>query len=226
MSAWGTMDPMDRRATGIRQPGVAAAQAAAVLFGAGTPVAKLLLDRSVDPWLLAGLLYTGSGLGLAAYRAVTRRPRSRPASGQWPWLVGAIAAGGLAGPVLQMAGLARMPATGASLLLNAEAVLTAVLAWVVFREHTDRRIVAGMVFIVAGAVVLSLPERGGVTLGGGWGPVLVVSACLCWAVDNNLTRKVALTDETWLAMVKGLVAGPVNLALAMARGSPGRLRPR
>lgn len=45
-------------------PGVAAALAAAALFGAGTPLAKQLLG-TVDPWLLAGLLYLGSGGGLA-----------------------------------------------------------------------------------------------------------------------------------------------------------------
>lgn len=42
-----------------RNPSVAAGLGAAVLFGAGTPFAKLLLG-AVDPWLLAGLLYLGS----------------------------------------------------------------------------------------------------------------------------------------------------------------------
>jgi len=48
---------------GVRNIGVQAALLAALLFGAGTPLAKLLLG-SVSPWLLAGLLYLGSGLGL------------------------------------------------------------------------------------------------------------------------------------------------------------------
>jgi len=38
----------------------------AVLFGASTPLAKSVSPR-VDPVLMAGLLYVGSGLGLAAY---------------------------------------------------------------------------------------------------------------------------------------------------------------
>lgn len=199
-----------------RDPGVRAALAAALLFGAGTPVAKLLLGE-VSPWLLAGLLYAGSGLGLWTVRAVRRTARVRVARADLPALAGAVLSGGVVAPVLLMVGLAGMPASGASLLLNAEGVLTAVLAWVVFRENVDRRIAVGMVAIVAGAVVLSVP--GGVSLGGPVPALAIVGACFCWGLDNNLTRKVALTDATWLAAVKGSVAGPVNLALAFALGA-------
>ena len=125
--------------------------------------------------------------------------------------------GGVLAPVLLMWGLAAMPASGASLLLNAESVFTASLAWVVFRENVDRRVLLGMVAIVAGAVVLSVPT--GVTLSGPWPALAVLGACLAWALDNNLTRQVALADATWLAAVKGAVAGPVNLALAVALGA-------
>ena len=101
-------------------PGVSAALLAAALFGAGTPLAKPLLG-SVGPWLLAGLLYLGSGLGLAALRRVRRAPAARLSPAEWRWLAGAVLAGGVSGPVLLMFGLSRMPASGASLLLNAEA---------------------------------------------------------------------------------------------------------
>lgn len=210
---------MRNAAAGLRRPGVWPALLAALLFGVGTPAAKLLLDKAVDPWLLAGLLYCGSGVGLAVFRLLARRVPVRPSRTEWLWIAGAITAGGVAGPVLLMAGLAAMSASGASLLLNAEAVLTAVLAWVVFGENAGRRVVSGMVLIVAGAVILSWPGTAGVTWGQGTGPLLVVAACLCWAIDNNLTRKVSLTDETWLAMIKGLFAGPVNLGLGFAAGA-------
>ncbi|MGY4644173.1 DMT family transporter [Cellulomonas sp. URHB0016] len=196
--------------------GVRAALFSALLFGAGTPLAKLLLG-DVSPWMLAGLLYVGSGAGLWAVRLVRRSPRVRMARGEVPYLAGAVLAGGILGPVLLMLGLSTMPASGASLLLNAEGVLTAVIAWVVFRENADRRVVAGMGAIVAGAVVLSLP--GSVALGGAGAAAAILGACLCWAVDNNLTRRVSLTDATWLAAVKGSVAGPVNVALALVVGS-------
>ena len=200
----------------LRHPGVAAALVAALLFGAGTPLAKLLL-ANVSPWLLAGLLYLGSGLGLTLYRWLARRPRVRLLRQEAGWFAGAVLSGGVVGPVLLMTGLAGMPASGASLLLNAEGVLTALLAWFVFGENVDRRIAIGMFAIVAGAVVLGWPDEAEFA---GLRPALcVVGACLAWAVDNNLTRKVSLSDATWVAAVKGLVAGVINLALAFATGA-------
>jgi drug/metabolite transporter (DMT)-like permease len=196
--------------------GVLAALLSALLFGAGTPLAKLLLD-DVGPWLLAGLLYLGAGSGLLLYRQVRRAPRVRLARGEAPWLAGAILAGGVLGPVLLMLGLAKMPASGASLLLNAESVFTALLAWFVFKENVDRRIALGMAAIVAGALVLSWSGDAGFA---GVVPTLaVLGACLAWGIDNNLTRKLSLTDATWIAAIKGLVAGTVNLVLAFALGA-------
>ena len=196
--------------------GVQSALLAAALFGGATPIAKLLLGE-VSPWLLAGLLYCGSGIGLGLIRLVRRSKRVRLVRAEVLSFAGAILFGGVLGPVLLMSGLVNMPASGASLLLNAEGVFTALLAWFVFRENVDRRIALGMVAIVAGAVVLSIP--GGATLGTPWPALAILGACLSWALDNNLTRKVALTDATWLAAVKGSVAGPINLVLAFALGA-------
>lgn len=195
--------------------GVAAAMGAALLFGAGTPVAKLLL-ASVGPWMLAGLFYLGSGLGLALYRIAVRSAPVTLQRGEVKWLAGAIVAGGVVGPLLLMAGLAGMPASGASLLLNAEGVCTAALAWVVFRENVDRRIALGMCLIAAAAVLLGWPQE--LRFAGMWPALAVLGACLAWGLDNNLTRKVSLNDATWIASVKGLVAGCVNFSLALAVG--------
>ncbi|WP_240642284.1 DMT family transporter [Microbacterium sulfonylureivorans] len=200
----------------LRHVGVQAAIASAVLFGAGTPFAKLLLGE-VSPWLLAGLLYTGSGLGLTVWRLMRRAPRVRIERREVLPLVGAVFFGGMAAPVLLMVGLANMPASGASLLLNAEAVFTAALAWFVFHENVDRRIALGMVAIVAGAVVLGVSADA--AFGSPWPALAILGACLCWGLDNNLTRMVALNDATWLAAVKGSVAGPVNLVLAFLLGA-------
>jgi drug/metabolite transporter (DMT)-like permease len=198
-------------------PGVLAALCAALLFGAGTPLAKLLL-ASASPWLLAALLYLGSGLGLALLRALRGWPAARLPRGDVPWLAGAMIAGGLVGPVLLMLGLAGMPASQASLLLNGEAVFTALLAWFVFRENVDGRVALGMLLIVAGGITLAWPGAFGAV---SWQPtLLVLGACFAWAVDNNLTRKVSLADASWIAMVKGLAAGVTNLVLALAIGAP------
>jgi drug/metabolite transporter (DMT)-like permease len=199
-----------------------AALAAAVLFGASTPFAKQLLgdgSRAAAPFLLAGLLYLGSGLGLSVLRLL--RDKGWRASGlarhDWPWLLGAIAFGGVLGPLLLMVGLARTTAATASLLLNLESVLTALLAWLVFKESTDRRIVLGMGLIVAGAAVLTWPA--GEAAVWGIGPLALAGAGLAWAIDNNLTRKVSASDALFIASSKGLVAGVVNTGLAFALGA-------
>lgn len=201
--------------SGIRNPGVMAALGAALLFGAGTPLAKLLLS-SVSPWMLAGLLYLGSGVGLMVYRYIAHAPRVVLPRNDMRWFAGSVVAGGIIGPVLLMFGLTRMPASGASLLLNAEGVFTALLAWFAFKENFDRRIALGMSFIVLGAVVISWP--GDVQFTGWWPALAILGACFAWAIDNNLTRKVSLSDATWIAGVKGLVSGIVNLGLALMMG--------
>ncbi len=193
------------------QPGVAAALGAALLFGTATPLAKHLL-QSVSPWMLAGLLYLGSGLGLTLYRQLVRAPAVHLPRQERRWLAGAVLAGGVIGPVLLMIGLTALPASAASLLLNAESVFTALLAWFVFKENVDRRIALGMLAITLGAVALSWPDQS--QSAALWPALTVLGACLAWGVDNNLTRKVSLSDATWIAAVKGLAAGSVNLTLA------------
>ena len=198
---------------------VIAALVAALLFGASMPLAKQLL-RDVPPMLLAGLLYLGSGVGLMLIRLVRDRGWRLPAMAgrEWGWLLLAIAFGGVLGPLLLMLGLARTAAATASLLLNLEAVLTALLAWIVFRENADRRVVLGMALIVAGAVLLVWPGHlPSAALGEG--APLIALACLCWGLDNNITRKVSDSDALFIAGLKGLAAGIVNVALACMLGA-------
>jgi len=201
---------------GFHQPGVAAALGAALLFGAGTPLAKWLLD-AVSPWLLAGLLYLGAGFGLALYRRLIDSPAVGLPKDDVFWFAGAIVAGGIVGPLLLMVGLSGMPAADASLLLNAEGVFTAALAWFAFKENFDRRIALGMAAIALGAVVLGWP--GEARFAGWWPTLAILGACFCWGIDNNLTRKISLADASWIASFKGLVAGGINLALAFSLGA-------
>ena len=203
--------------------GVIYALLAAVLFGASTPFAKTLVGQ-MPPAMLAGVLYLGSGIGLLACYAVRalykRNSQDKPVAltgRDLPWFGGAVAAGGIAGPLLLMAGLTSVPASSASLLLNMEGVLTAMLAWFVFKENFDRRIFIGMLLIVAAGVLLSWEQMPDAGLP--WGAFAIVGACLCWAIDNNLTRKVSASDPLQIAGIKGLAAGSVNLALALAYGS-------
>jgi drug/metabolite transporter (DMT)-like permease len=195
----------------------------AALFGISTPAAKALLG-TIDPAILAGLLYCGAGLGVAVLRRAGRRvilaqsraPEVPIRRQDVPWLAGAIAAGGIVGPLLLMAGLASTDAATASLLLTLEGAVTALMAWFIFKENFDRRIALGMLCLIAGAAVLAWP--GQPTWSGLIGPVAIIGACAAWGLDNNLTRKVSLADPLQIVELKGLIAGPVNLALALSVG--------
>jgi drug/metabolite transporter (DMT)-like permease len=208
---------------------VLAALASAALFGVSTPAAKALLGV-VHPVILAGLFYCGAGIGIALLGALAGPILNAPAARQQPlarqdygWLAGAIALGGVAGPVLLMLGLARTPAATASLLLTVEGAATALLAWFVFHENFDWRIALGMACLIAGAAAVSW--SGTPTVESLAGPLAIVGACIAWGIDNNLTRKVSLADPLQIVQWKGLIAGPVNLLLGLWAGGslPGPL---
>jgi drug/metabolite transporter (DMT)-like permease len=193
----------------------------AALFGVSTPAAKVLVG-TVDPVLLAGLLYCGAGVGVAALRRVLPQivsgaPEVGLTRTELPWLAGAIVAGGVVGPLLLMVGLAHTDAASAALLLTLEGAATALMAWFIFRENFDRRIALGMVFLVAGAIVLAW--TGVPSLAAVLGPLAIVGACVAWGLDNNLTRKVSLADPLQIVELKGLFAGPFNLILGLAAGA-------
>ena len=202
-----------------RWPGIPLAVGSAVLFGMSTPIAKAL-QRDIAPTLLAGLLYLGSGLGLLVVMLVRRTLRitleAPVRREEWPWLLAIILTGGVLGPLLLMAGLSVTPASSASLLLNLEGVLTLGIAWMVFRENVDLRVGLGAAAIVLAAGLLSWTGRAD---GATWGSGAIVGACLAWAIDNNLTRKLSTADPIQLATIKGLVAGSLNVMIAMALGS-------
>lgn len=203
----------------MKKTGAGRALLAALLFGLSTPAAKGLL-ADVSPQMLAGLLYLGSGAGLSVLWILKRHTGTdRDASltkVDVPWLAGAILFGGVIAPLLVMTGLSRTPASTSALLLNLEAVFTAIIAWIVFSENVDRRILLGMLAIVAGGVVLSW--TGGFSWSGALGPSLIALGCLSWGVDNNLSQKVSGRDPVQIAMIKGFVAGIVNLTAAVIRG--------
>lgn len=200
-------------------PGVPLALGAAIAFGLSTPLAKFMLG-SIEPWLMAGLLYLGSGFGLTVLIVIRKfsnlsSSEAKLSRSDLPWLAGTILFGGVLGPVLLLFGLNLTDAASASLLLNLEAVLTLILAWLVFKEHVDRRLFVGALAIVAGALVLSW--EGSISTFN-WGAILIALACLSWAIDNNLTRKISASDPFVLAALKGLVAGGVNTLLALSAG--------
>jgi drug/metabolite transporter (DMT)-like permease len=201
--------------------GIVAALSAALLFGISTPAAKPLLAVT-DPWLTAGLLYLGCGVGLGAYRLLQRLVGSQSKEAPFrrrdlPWLVSAIVSGGVVGPLLLMFGLARVSASQASLLLNVEGVFTALVARFAFGEQISRRLALGMVAITTGALLLAWEPGEAFLLEPG--ALLVIGACLVWAIDNNLTREVSGGDPLVLAGLKGGIAGAVNITIALVAGA-------
>jgi drug/metabolite transporter (DMT)-like permease len=192
------------------------ALASAALFGLSIPFAKLLLGN-MGPWFLAGLLYLGSGTGLSLW-LMLRKTGTVPSNEtrirrrDIPYLAAAILFGGVAGPLLLLSGLRSSSAASASLLLNFESVATLAIAWVVFREHVDFRLFAGAVAIVIGGVLLSWQGPAGAFDAGS---TAIVLACVCWGIDNNLTRKISAADPVMIAAAKGLIAGSVNISVAM-----------
>jgi drug/metabolite transporter (DMT)-like permease len=202
-------------------PGAPLAILSAVLFGASTPFAKALLGDGVNPWLLAGVLYLGSGIGLTIVHTGRRviglgaaeAPLRRA---DLPWLGLVVLSGGVIGPVLLMIGLSTTPASSTALLLNLEGLATMAIGWLAFHENVDRRLLVGAAAILAGAVVLSWQVGPG---GLGLGALAIAGACVAWGIDNNLTRKLSGADPVQIALIKGLVAGAVNLALALTSGA-------
>jgi len=196
------------------------ALAAAALFGLSTPFAKLI-GEDVNAFLLAGLLYLGSGIGLAAWRYTRRNggePRSEAAlqKSDFRWMAAVVFFGGVAGPVLLMLGLQTTTGSAASLLLNLEGLATMLIAWLFYRENVDRRLFLGAMAILAGAVLLSW-DFGSISLSGG--ALLIAAACVCWGIDNNLTREISGADPVPIAMIKGLAAGATNVVLGLMVGT-------
>jgi drug/metabolite transporter (DMT)-like permease len=199
---------------------------AAASFGVGAPLAKLLGTR-IPPLMLAGLLYGGAGLALSLVgileslgrKASGREPRREAplGLGDLPALVAVTVLGGMVGPLLMLFGLARVSATAGALLLNLEGPLTALCAVALLGEHLGRRGWLATAPVFAGAVLLAI---GGGAVGrvAPIGAAALAGACLCWAIDNNLTQRLALRDPRAVVRAKTLGAGTALLALAWAFG--------
>ena len=200
---------------------VAFAMTAAILFGAGTPFAKILVG-DVEPIMLAGLLYLGAFIGLCVYALFARITKGTRGSGaplvreDIPWLAGSTLSGGIVAPICLMTGLTLTTGFTASLLLNLEGLATAVIAYLVFKENLGWRLGAAVVCMTVAGILLSWDSStGAITVSG---PLLLLAAGVSWGVDNNLTRKISHKDSVRISQIKGLVAGGTSVALALLLG--------
>jgi drug/metabolite transporter (DMT)-like permease len=201
---------------------------AASLFGASTPLIKLLLDE-VQPVQMASFLYLGSAVGLFFFDRLKRlflgetATEARLTGRDIPWLLGATLSGGIVAPVLLTFSLKVTPAATASLLLNSESAATALLAAILFREAIGRSVWVGIVLITLAGVALSLD--GGGRYGFSPGAAGILSACAFWGLDNNLTRHISSKNPATIVTVKGIIAGTFLLiaSLVMGCSMPGLL---
>ncbi len=210
------------RPLGRLSPGIAFAIAAPLFYSLTIPLSKTFL-RQVEPWLLAGLLDLGAGLGMAIVylfrRVMSHQSTPNLMNRQdWYWLFGSIFAGSLMASVLQAYGIANSTAAAASLLLNLEGVFTGLIAWFVFREAFNSQTAIGLAIITAGSIILVW--TGDSTLRFSWGALAIVGSCICWATSSNLTHKVAARDVIQVAMMKNFVSGSLNVIFAFAIGNP------
>ncbi len=198
---------------------MAAATAAALLFGVSAPAAKRLLSNA-EPLPLSAVLYLGAGLGLSALRfARPTRPReARIRGSDLPLLIGVTVAGAVVAPALLLVGLQRVSAVTGSLALNLEGPLTVLLAVLFFGEHLNAYAAAGTLLVMLGAAALGFIP-GAAIHGDVWGVLAIAGACLGWALDNNLTQRLSLRDPLAIVQAKGLLGGSIALALAVAVGN-------
>jgi len=193
----------------------------ATLFGLSSPLAKLLV-KDISPVALAGLLYLGAFIGLAIYSLIrkigtTNNQRAVPLEKRdFPWLIGAIIAGGIVAPISLMFGLRMISGFSTSLFLNLEGIATAIIAIFFFHENAGKRLWLALACVTIAGVLLSWnTEQNQFNIAG---PLLVTLACIAWGVDNNLTRHISEKDPTQIVMLKGLIAGLVSLSLAFILG--------
>ncbi len=197
-----------------------AALIAALFFGCITPATKFLA-KDLPPQSMAGLLYAFAGIGLLAillFKKDFLKAFSRVQNKDYKWFSLATVFGGILGPAFLTYGIHYISGSTASLLLNLEAVLTSLIAWFIFKEHFEKKIVYGMILIILGCLTLSLNST--VTSGtdSPLGFLLISLACLSWGIDNNVTRNISHLDPLLIASFKGLIAGSSNLFLGYLIG--------
>lgn len=133
------------------------------------------------------------------------------------WILGAVAAGGVAAPIILMYSLRNTPASTASLLLNFECVATTLIAAIAFKESIGKRIWFAVVFITSASSILTWEFSGewGLSIGA----LGVLLACTLWGMDNNFTRMISAKDPLIIVIIKGIGAGCVSMILANLTGS-------
>lgn len=194
---------------------------AAVLYAISIPAAKVLMG-SVEPTVLAGILYLGAGIGMSILLIPQLFHRDRGAASRYepftradlPYVIGMVGLD-IAAPVLLMFGLQRTTAGTTSILNNLEIVFTALIALLVFKERVSKYLFIGIIFLVSAGIAVSF-EGAGIQLN--FGALLVTGATACWGLENNFTRQLSSKDTKKIVAIKGLGSGAGALIVGFAIG--------
>jgi len=203
----------------VRSPiatGVLLAAASAVAFGMTTP-AIAWAGRDAGPLTTAALLYAGAAIAALAMRARGTGAGEALRRADIPRIVAIALVGAAVAPVCLAWGIARAGATAGSLVLNLEAVLTVVLAWMLYREPLGRRVLLAVAIMATAGGLLAL-DASARSNAGVIGALVVAVATLAWAIDNTLTRPLAERDPLQVIATKGSLGASLTGSIALMWG--------
>ncbi|MFZ3150410.1 MAG: DMT family transporter [Anaerolineaceae bacterium] len=201
---------------------------AAILYAISSPISKILLD-SLSPTMMAALLYLGAGLGMLIMGSVTKwtqqnKPEKSLTKQEWPFILGMILLD-IAAPILLMNGLNHTTAANVSLLNNFEIVATSLIAFIFFGEKISPRLWIAIILVTIASILLSIEDVGSLSFS--IGSIFVLLACICWGLENNVTRKLSDKNPIQIVVIKGLGSGAGALIIAALlneiRGDAGHI---
>lgn len=193
------------------------ALAASALFGLSTPLVQHF-GQGLGAFTTAALLYIGAAVVALAMRQPSRSEASLQRA-DWPRIAAMAGLGAVIGPVALVWGLQRTSGTSASLMLTLEALFTAVLAWRLYGETMDKRVVTAMLLLLAGGMAL-VTEQGLVGDVQLLGLLAVLVATAAWGVDNTLSRAVADRDPAQVVLAKSALGASATAVMALVFSEP------
>lgn len=213
--------------------GYVSAVASALLFGISSTLNKIALEN-VHPTIIAGMIYFIGGVFLFGIHfsplskkilALFESPKIEPeiTAKDLRVLAFVIICGSVVAPLLLLNGLNQTTAINTSLLLNAESLFTALIAFVFLSERGTKKEYLGIALLLIGVVfVTTNGEFQKLTLTENIaGNLLIVGACLFWGIDNNLSR--FLSRKRDIILITGLkcfIGGLALLVIAFVIGVP------
>ena len=187
---------------------------AAGLYAINIPLSKVLLNY-IEPTMMASYLYLGAGIGIGIVFLITQRraesTNEKITKKDLPYVLGMIILDVIA-PVLLMFGLLDSASSNASLLNNFEIVCTSLIALFIFKEAVSSKMWIAIFLITISSFVLSFENIAIFKFS--WGALLVLSATLCWGLENNCTKNLSGKNTYHIVFLKGIFSGLGSLIVA------------